>query len=669
MPSSPYVVGQWVRGEKFYGRDALIEEVLEGPRNWVWLLGTRRIGKTSLLKQIEFLAARASEAGGGYFPVFWDFQGAEDPDELHRGFREALLDADERLERVGIRPEEVEGSDVFDSLTRLRRKLRPSGRRLLLLCDEVEELIKLDRKDSALLRKLRRAMQSQEDIRSVLASTIRLWALAEQRDDTSPFLHGFTPPLYIRGLGEEEARALIRQTHLPGDSQPRFDAAAIEQIRSRCDNHPYLIQLVCKRYLELGDLADATEQVATDQMVSYFFAVDFEMLSAAEQDVLRVVAETSNASSDSIQAHLISDSSDLSRILFQLERLGYLQRNEDRRFELRNYFFRRWFLERSRSSPKATDATSAPIERSSEDVSTASAKPTSGRFDGRYSLLEEIGKGATGTVYKAYDEVLRETIAIKILKREYTSSAQALERFRQEVLLARDIGHPNILKIYHLGESGKQLYLTMKWVDGRTLAEVLHREGALPVRTALELSWKLASALEAAHARGVIHRDVKPQNVLLDRAGEPLPGGFRPGPPDHRARCDERWHLPWDTRLRLPGAGSAATGGRALRPLQPRRRHVRDVHGRVAVRGGLDPTDPGHAHPRAAARSQEVQARDPRRGVTAYSVVPREGPGAEISGGARVATDAREGPGEGVSHGEWQAPPTPSPSPSGSPVS
>ena len=84
MAVAPFVVGQWVRGERFYGRTALIEEILSGPRNWLWLLGTRRIGKTSLLKQVEHLTTGQPERG--YFPIFWDFQGADTVDELHAGF-------------------------------------------------------------------------------------------------------------------------------------------------------------------------------------------------------------------------------------------------------------------------------------------------------------------------------------------------------------------------------------------------------------------------------------------------------------------------------------------------------------------------------------------------------------------------------------------------------
>jgi hypothetical protein len=82
----PYVVGQWVRGERFYGRENLLGEILEGPRNSIWVLGTRRIGKTSLLKQLEHITSRGDR---GFLPVFWDLQGADDPGELGLTFSDA----------------------------------------------------------------------------------------------------------------------------------------------------------------------------------------------------------------------------------------------------------------------------------------------------------------------------------------------------------------------------------------------------------------------------------------------------------------------------------------------------------------------------------------------------------------------------------------------------
>ena len=103
-----------------------------GPRNSLWVLGTRRIGKTSLLKQIEHLT---SSEGSAYVPIFWDLQGADDPDELKLTFADALLDAEDRLEAVGIEVSSLEDEDLFTSMATLRRTLRGQGRSLLLLCD------------------------------------------------------------------------------------------------------------------------------------------------------------------------------------------------------------------------------------------------------------------------------------------------------------------------------------------------------------------------------------------------------------------------------------------------------------------------------------------------------------------------------------------------------
>lgn len=358
-PTIPYVVGQWVRGDRFYGRTTQIEEILEGHRNCIWLLGTRRIGKTSLLKQIELIAETSRDRR--YLPIFWDFQGAESPEELHLNFSDALLDADERLERIGISVEDVQAEDLFVSLERLRRRLRANNLGLLLLCDEVEELIKLHAKDPSLLRKLRHAMQSREDIRTVMASTIRLWTLAEHKEDTSPFLHGFTPPLYIERFSDEETQSLIEQSHLGPGERPRLAAGVADAIRDHCDNHPYLVQLVSKRYLETGELDEAIEQVATDRMVSYFFSVDFNMLSKVEGDIIQMIAREPGAARDSIREELSLAPDALEGTLRRLENLGFIRRSNERRVVLANYFFRHWLQElRDQSIPAITASVPTP---------------------------------------------------------------------------------------------------------------------------------------------------------------------------------------------------------------------------------------------------------------------------------------------------------------------
>ncbi len=338
----PFVVGQWVRGKRFYGRTGQISEILEGNRNWLWVLGTRRIGKTSLLKQLESLAAASPELG--FVPLFWDLQGADTPEDLHADFGEALLDAAQRLEDAGIRVAEIRADDLFESLGRLRRQLSANNLRLLLLCDEVEELIQLNRKDPAVLRKLRRAMQSQEAVRSVLASSSRLWQLAEAGGDTSPFLDGFTPPLYLGSLDDDEARALIRQEALPADAQPEFTDEQIERIRTSCGNHPYLIQLLCRRTLDEGDLDRAIEGVAADRAVSFFCAVDFDLLGEEERAVLRLLAAQPGASASSIASRLPERADTLPASLESLQRLGLVRSDPNGTYGVANEFLKRWLL-------------------------------------------------------------------------------------------------------------------------------------------------------------------------------------------------------------------------------------------------------------------------------------------------------------------------------------
>ncbi len=522
-PVMPYVVGQWVRGDKFYGRVSLIEEILGGHRNWIWLLGTRRVGKTSVLKQLEHLTADRER---GFFPVFWDLQGADDPDELNFTFSDALLDSEDRLAEIDITADEVEGNDLYSSLGRLRRKLRARNLSLLLLCDEVEELINLNRKDPALLRKLRRVMQSQEGIRSVLASSIRLCALAEQRAITSPFLHGFSPPVYIHTLTDDGARALIRQDHLPLELRPGFASDTVETIRQRCDNHPYMIQLVCKRYCELHGLSDrpettldeVCEQVATDRMVSYFFSVDFEMLSSSEQRVLHLISEQSSATSKSIRQDLELDSGSVGGGLHRLENLGFIRRDSQRRFVLASFFFRRWLQDLPRS-PESSPASSSATTTQAYQIRVE-------KIDDRYALLEKAGEGASGVVYRAHDDLLQTKVGIKLLKAEYTTNEDVLERVRQEIVLSRDIGHPNILRVYHLGSYEGKTYLTMQWIDGTTLDKVIEREAPFGVSRALAITIKLASALAAAHSRKILHRDIKPSNILIETDGEPFLADF-----------------------------------------------------------------------------------------------------------------------------------------------
>jgi DNA-binding winged helix-turn-helix (wHTH) protein len=350
----PFVVGQWVRGETFYGRTSVIDEVLRGNRNWLWLLGTRRIGKTSVLKELEHRALSSPDLG--FLPVFWDLQGADRPEELHRDFADALLDAEERFSDHGIALSDVQSDDLFESLGHIRRTLLTKDLRLLLLCDEVEELIQLQRKDPSLLRKLRRALHSRDGIRSVLASSVRLWKLAEPDEDTSPFLDGFTPPLTIGSLEPEAARNLVRQSQLPEASRPDFSDQEVERIRELCGNHPYQIQLLCRRALDRGDLDEAIDDVAHDRAVGFFFSVDFGLLGDTDRTVLHILAGEDHAPLEAVQGQLEDQPDAVATSLTMLESLGLVGQGIDGGFAVTSHFLRRWLREANPESPASPKA-------------------------------------------------------------------------------------------------------------------------------------------------------------------------------------------------------------------------------------------------------------------------------------------------------------------------
>jgi serine/threonine protein kinase len=138
---------------------------------------------------------------------------------------------------------------------------------------------------------------------------------------------------------------------------------------------------------------------------------------------------------------------------------------------------------------------------------------------GRYELEELLGAGGMSSVFKARDTLLERHVALKILHPHFTEDEQYVERFRREARAVASLSHPNIVTILDRGEDEGRQFIVFELVEGRTLAEALHDEGRLPVRRALEIAIQVARGLGFAHEQGLIHRDVKPQNVILNGDG------------------------------------------------------------------------------------------------------------------------------------------------------
>src|SRR5690606_29043207 len=138
----------------------------------------------------------------------------------------------------------------------------------------------------------------------------------------------------------------------------------------------------------------------------------------------------------------------------------------------------------------------------------------------RYRIKSRIGGGGMANVYLGYDIILKWDVAIKVLRPEFANDPEFIERFDREALAATSLAHPNIVSIYDVGEEGDIFYIVMEYVDGETLKDYVKKHGKLSVEETIDIMEQLTSAIQYAHENGLIHRDIKPQNILIDRSGK-----------------------------------------------------------------------------------------------------------------------------------------------------
>jgi len=339
----PYIVGRWVRHHNHYGRQRLLTYLLSTPDTAVWAVGARRIGKTSLLRQLELLTdAPASNLA----PLFWDMQGCENSGDLSTELYMAIEDERQRFERFGIVVSELEGHDAPTILRRVSRSLATAGATLLLLIDEAEVLINIARQEPGWLARLRRVLQDGH-LRTVVASTKLLAQLNQITADwdTSPFLFGFNM-INLWNLDQDAAADLVqqRQTAEPIDVDP----VILEDILIHTNRHPYLIQFLCQRLYAEASNGVATlrppqdEDLEPDHLLAGFFRIDFQHMTRLERRILLTVAAHTVFAEAEIFADLAEEPpSRIRTFLWGLEKLGHL-RLVYGQWAIGNEFLRRW---------------------------------------------------------------------------------------------------------------------------------------------------------------------------------------------------------------------------------------------------------------------------------------------------------------------------------------
>ena len=161
------------------------------------------------------------------------------------------------------------------------------------------------------------------------------------------------------------------------------------------------------------------------------------------------------------------------------------------------------------ASSFATETMRAPVH----ELTTGST------FAGRYQVIEELGRGGMGRVYKVHDTELNEKIALKLLRPELAADPETVERFRNELKTARQVAHKNVCRMFDIGRSEGAPYITMEYVHGEDLKRLIRKIGQMPAGRTVSIARQIAEGLVEAHAHGIVHRDLKPQNIMVDEGG------------------------------------------------------------------------------------------------------------------------------------------------------
>jgi hypothetical protein len=363
---NPFITGPYVLGRSHYGRSDLLDRLLHGESHAYWVIGNRRIGKTSLLRQLESLALTDERL----LPIFWDMQGCDSIETLGSYLADAVQERKDELLTLGLPEEVAREENALTLLPALRRTVTRAGHELLLLCDETEVLLNIAVEEPELAQRLHHELTYGVGQRVVAVSTRTIYQMHEvcRSWPTSPFLSGFDMSQMLGSLDAASALALVAQAQANEQVQVAPDVSAAVCELTNC--HPYLLQLLCARLFQPdGTLRPVDDtDLAVDPLLGGFFQNDLSALSDFEQRIVSSIFERGSVDEAALAGSLDEAPTHLAQPLSELVRLGYLRRADDA-WSIGNRFLVNWLAaERLKASPQDLRVDSEPEQMRRQEV-------------------------------------------------------------------------------------------------------------------------------------------------------------------------------------------------------------------------------------------------------------------------------------------------------------
>lgn len=509
--SNPYIYRGAVRSpDLFFGRQHELQEIaafLNGNQS-VSIVGPRKIGKTSLLMQLmrpQTWPALGLADANLFVYLDCEVLGESTHEEIFGHIASEIQNA---LEDRAL-PEEPALALVVESPSRLSfegaiRKLNRRDLRVIIILDEFERLSANGNLNVNFFNALRSAAGRYQLVFLTASSRplIQLTYSSRSQDIlSSPFFNIFAP-VFLRLFSEEEARQLIR---VPAQRQGRPFATTLENfIFTLAGGHPLALQVACFHAWEVADEGPNAEVELSRRVMQELhahFQYYWHNLTHQEQRTLRTVRGAEERD--------LEDTT-LREVLRELVQKSLLVPGTGHY----RYPSRAWADFVSLQTPTTSDAIGPSHE-------------LSGASFGAYEVLELIGRGGMAEVYRGRHIHLKRTVAIKILAASLAEDVDSRQRFEREAQAVATLDHDNIVHVYDFGFTNNSCYMVIEYIEGQTLADYLHLNGRLTLEQALPILEDVASALDYAHEHHVVHRDVKPSNVMLQMTeARPCPKAF-----------------------------------------------------------------------------------------------------------------------------------------------